>query len=329
MKPYLREYKSHIIEFGKIFLKAYNETNELSLKAKNIIICGMGGSSITGNYIDSLAHHFKSKMQVIVWKEYNLPPYISKEWFALVISYSGNTEETISMTNELLDKGIETQIMTAGGKLMDIANAANIPLHKLAIGYQPRYALPMILGKTIRLFTVALGFDSITNSQKEGIINFENIENEQNWANIINSCVSKKIIILSDNFLNPAALRFRCQLNENSKLIAQNYVLPEFNHNGIVGLESMNENEYVVFIILNDQYEHVRTRVQRMFVEKYLKEKQVEVININTKYTDLLVHILSVTKNLDFLSFLIAQNMGIDPIKVESISQLKTNLQEN
>ncbi|MCE7735777.1 MAG: bifunctional phosphoglucose/phosphomannose isomerase [Candidatus Heimdallarchaeota archaeon] len=328
MKQNLDEFKSQIEGFGKLFLEAYDETTQLSPKDKNIIICGMGGSGITANYVKSLANHFQSKKQIVVWKEYELPSYITDEWFALVISYSGNTEETIAMTSELIKKGVETQIMTSGGQLMEMAKTADILMHKINKGYQPRYALPMILGKTIKLFTQELGFDVITKIQREEILNFTILENQQIWINVMKSCKSKKIVILSDNLFSPVALRFRCQLNENSKLIAQNYILPEFNHNAIVGLETIHENDYVFFIISNEAYEHKRTRIQRNFVEDYLRGKNVEVININMNYTDLIIHILSITRNLDFISFLIAQDMGTDPIKVESISQLKSKLQE-
>lgn len=328
MKQNLDEYKSQIEGFGQLFLDAYDETNQLSLKNKNIIICGMGGSGITGNYIKSLAIHNQSKIQVVVWKEYKLPPYISNEWFALVISYSGNTEETISMTSELLRNGVQTQIMTSGGELEKIAKSSNIQLHKLPKGFQPRYALPMIFGKVLKLFTHTLGFETITQIQRDEILNFDILEDQEMLQSTVKSCKSKKVVVLSDNLLSPVALRFRCQLNENSKLIAQNYVLPEFNHNGIVGLETINKEDYIFFLISNEVYEHERTRIQNRFIEKYLKGKNVEVININMNHTNLLIHILSITRNLDFLSFLIAQEMGTDPIKVESITQLKSKLQE-
>lgn len=328
MKQNLDEYKSQIEGFGQFFLNAYDETKQLSLKNKNIIICGMGGSGITGNYIKSLAIHYQSKTQVVVWKEYKLPSYISDKWFALVISYSGNTEETISMISELLHKGVETQIMTSGGELEKIAKKADIQMHKLSKGFQSRYAFPMIFGKVLKLFSYTLGFEMITKIQRDEILKFGNFEIQENLLNTVKSCKSKKIIVLSDNLLSPVALRFRCQLNENSKLVAQNYILPEFNHNGIVGLETIIKEDYIFFLISNDVYEHERTRIQKKFVEKYLKEKNVEVINISMNHTNLLIHILSITRDLDFLSFLIAQEMGTDPIKVESITQLKSKLRE-
>lgn len=329
MRSEFREFEVQIDEFGKVFLQAYDDTNQISEMNKNIIICGMGGSSITGNYISTLANHFQSKTQVVVCKEYDLPSFVTKEWFALAISYSGNTEETISMTKQLLQRGIETQIMTSGGELMKIAKEEKIHLHKLVEGFQPRFAFPMILGKAMKLFTNVLRFNPISSSQREEIENFSNVENKQSLKNMVKSCSSKKIIILSDNSLSSVALRFRCQLNENSKLTAQNHILPEFNHNGIVGVELINKNAYLVFSIINEICEHERTKIQRKFTENYFQEKGVELIRMNTSYQDFSVHILAITRDLDMLSFLIAQSMGTNPVKVDSISQLKSKLQGN
>jgi glucose/mannose-6-phosphate isomerase len=187
----------------------------------------------------------------------------------------------------------------------------------------------MILGKSLKLFENLLGLNPISETCKQDILNFQNIENQEFWSKVIDSCSSKNVIVISDNLQGPIGLRFRCQLNENSKLTAQNYVLPEFNHNGIVGLESLNKNEYVVLVVYNEGFEHVRTKIHRQFVINYLEDNQIEVLKVSSDYLDFLTHLLSVTQNLDLVSFLIAKTTGVDPIAVDSISQLKSKLQEN
>ncbi|MDY6915956.1 MAG: SIS domain-containing protein, partial [Candidatus Cloacimonadota bacterium] len=61
-------------------------------KIERIVICGMGGSAISG---DIAAAAFNSIIPISVVKDYNIP-YVDEKTLVICISYSGNTEETLS-----------------------------------------------------------------------------------------------------------------------------------------------------------------------------------------------------------------------------------------
>ena len=60
---------------------------------KRIMVAGMGGSAVSG---DILKAYLRDKIDVTVNKDYSLPELAGKETLLFIVSYSGNTEETIS-----------------------------------------------------------------------------------------------------------------------------------------------------------------------------------------------------------------------------------------
>ena len=65
------------------------------LKIDNVVIAGMGASAISGDIMASL---FRDKLDVplVVNREYDLPKWVNKDTLVICISYSGNTDETLS-----------------------------------------------------------------------------------------------------------------------------------------------------------------------------------------------------------------------------------------
>jgi glucose/mannose-6-phosphate isomerase len=318
-----------LVNLEKIFWQSYSETQNFVTKSKNLIICGMGGSAIAGDYLAMLGSQVNTDSQIVVWRDYDLPAYISNNWIALVISYSGNTEETISMVKELLKKEIEIITMSSGGKLKTISDINNLNHISLPSGFQPRFALPIILGKAYRLFEEILDLEKLSGNIEAQIYKFKSIEDDSTITKISQQLINKKTIIISDQINSPLALRFRCQLNENAKLIVYNYVLPEFNHNGIVGFENKNLADFIVIVIRSPRFEHSRTKIHIDYVCEYLENRGINVHNIASDHDSLILHMLDITKRLDYLSYITAQKQGIDPISVISIDTLKLKLKEN
>ncbi|MHA2028153.1 MAG: SIS domain-containing protein [Candidatus Kariarchaeaceae archaeon] len=321
--------KSQLINLEKVFWQSYSETTNFQIPKKNLIVCGMGGSAIAGEYLSILSSHSKTTKQIIVWRDYTIPSFLNEDWIALIVSYSGNTEESISMLSKLLDENIETLIMSSGGMLQSLVGDYNLRYIQLKPGFQPRFAFPMILGKIYRLFEENLDLQKLSKKIEDQINKFGDIQVDQTIIDISHQLSRKNAIIISDQLNAPLSLRFRCQLNENTKLIAQNYVLPEFNHNGIVGFENVNPDEYVVVIISSLEFEHPRTKIHREYVKSYLGDKGIVVFELNSNWDNLLLHILDITKKVDYLSYITAEKLGVDPIPVKSINKLKLKLKEN
>ena len=66
---------------------------------KGLAILGMGGSGFSGDIIKALVFD-EIKIPVEVVKGYDLPAFIGKDWLVMAVSYSGNTEETVSAVKQ-------------------------------------------------------------------------------------------------------------------------------------------------------------------------------------------------------------------------------------
>ena len=80
-----------LIEMPDNFLEMKNFANSINIsKSKksisNILICGMGGSAISGNIIQDLLFD-KLKIPIIINRGYELPAFVNNETLIITISY--------------------------------------------------------------------------------------------------------------------------------------------------------------------------------------------------------------------------------------------------
>ena len=321
--------KKEIFGAGKAFIDAYNASNHITSSfPQNILICGMGGSGISANYIQSLNNN--SNVNVIINKDYTIPR-IPHDLLAIVISYSGNTEETIQMYNQLVSSGIMPIVITSGGKLSKLAISHSNELFRLPKNLQPRVAFPHILGTLYGITKDLLKLTLIDEKLGNRISRSSNFNNN-NGIILQLEGISKSLqkglpFILSSTEISPVGLRLRCQLNENSKLPAINFDLPEFSHNAIVALDGFFKENHN-FLLLPSTFQNHRSGIHFDFI-KNLKDLKHEVIELAVQAESILEEMLTLTWYTDFISVQIAELQKIDPIAVPSIVQLKGILNRN
>lgn len=325
-KENVREYKKLLKEFGKNFLYQFKKARQTPVSCSNhILVCGMGGSAISGNYLQTILSYY-TDCEVIVSKGYEPPNYIDNQWTIFAISYSGNTEETISQTRNLLNRNLKPVVISSGGNLRKIAEENNLTFFEVETGLQPRAALPQMFGLLLGAIfdSFSLPFEvEVLISEVEDQIGALNSQ-EPFLKTLASNLISKVIFVLSSDLLGSVGLRFRCQLNENSKLHAANFDLPEFSHNGIIGFDGIGVD--VFFILLRTDIEHPRTKLHLDFIEEKFKEN---LISFEAEGNSLLAQMLSLTVFLDYLSILIAEIQGIDPYAITSINHLKSVLRSS
>ena len=96
-------------------IKSADYKNLKNKSFKGIAILGMGGSGVSGDIIKNLVID-SCEIAVEVIKDYDLPAFIKKGWLVVVISYSGNTEETLHAAGEALERNCELMCISSGGK---------------------------------------------------------------------------------------------------------------------------------------------------------------------------------------------------------------------
>ena len=118
--------------------ESYNKNIRIKLKGRpsNIVICGMGGSSIAGQVLASYLD-----VPVFIGQNYGLPKHVDRNSLVLIVSYSGNTEESLSCYKAARRNGYNTIAISTGGKLLEHARNEKIPYIELPKGLQPRNAI--------------------------------------------------------------------------------------------------------------------------------------------------------------------------------------------
>jgi len=300
-------------------------------KISAILICGLGGSAISGDLLEYFLSD-EIKVPIIVNRNYDLPSFVNKSWLIVISSYSGNTEETISCFKQALTLKNEILTISSGGEVEEIANKNSIPHIKIKSGFQPRYALGLSFFTVLRIFQEL----NLIKKQDENVSAISNLwkRKGEEYSKPKNSAleIAKKLIgfipvIYSSEFLSSAGYRFKCQLNENSKVHAFQHTIPEMNHNEIIGWETQKEKQFnskIIYLFDNDYHPQIK---KRYFVFSELAaSKGVEIISLTSSEKNYRVRIMDLIYLCDWISFYLAVLRGFDPSEIDFIHEMKKRL---
>ncbi len=302
----------------------------ISLKGdfSNVIICGIGGSALPAELVQTL--QIATKVPLYIHKDYGLPRQATEESLIIAISYSGNTEETVFALTEALEKNMIAVAITTGGGLLALAKQHNRQSVIIPSGIQPRCATGYIFSALMQVLANANVIKdsgtSILETAKELEENLKALEQE----GIMLAKTLKKalpIVYASKNFEALARI-WKIKFNENSKIPAFYNFFPELNHNEMVGYTGLAtlglENAHV--IILKDTSDHPRN-IKRMKLTAGIIEKSGgKTTTIDFKEGSLLFKIFSSLMLGDFTSYYLALEYGIDPTPVATVEEFKGNM---
>ena len=306
---------------------AVNNYQSHGLKAtqfSNLVIGGLGGSGIGGRIVRSIfAREFPLPVECIA--DYSLPAYVNDKTLVILGSYSGNTEETLQMFEEVKARGSRMLILTSGGKLKKLAEENNLTTYHIEPGFQPRMALGFSLTYLVQVFAELIGKEvkqqllDVAADVKDTTV-FE--EDATQIFESIKSKVKSKLVVLSDGPMEPVGIRFAQQIQENAKHECFQHVVPEMNHNVI---ESYYGQLDSVFIFLNSQQnERVSSRFE--FLDGLLSVEYNKIINITLEEFSIRT-VYETIFRLDWLSLYIADHRRVDSLNVPNIASLKEFLE--
>lgn len=323
MKKLVEGFTSQLQEALSI---ANNAKLNLKSNIQNIVITGLGGSGIGGTILSELIQD-ECVVPILVNKDYFLPTFVNERTLVIISSYSGNTEETISAMKQAIDKNSQIICITSGGKIKELADEYNYDTIIIPGGNPPRscigYALVQLLKvmqfngfvKTDLLEQVSTSI-SLLNKEKESI----KVES----MSIAKLLVDKISVIYSLGTCEGVAVRFRQQINENSKMLCWHHTLPEMTHNELVGWSIKNENLAVITFRTSFDFERTIKRYE-ICKELFIKNSS-SVTDIVSKGDCKLEQYLYLIHIGDWISCYIADLREIDPIEVDVITNLKNEL---
>ena len=300
--------------------------NPIDRKISNVLICGLGGSGIGGTLVGKIAQ-ISIKVPISVCQDYHIPAFVNNDTLVIISSYSGNTEETLAAVKEAQKRGAEIAAVTSGGELKEICDSNGYNYILIPGGNPPRTCLGFSFTEQIFILVkYRLLNDSVLEDIKSAIIllrnNDESIKKEAN--EVAEALLGKLPIVYSVDQFEPVSIRFRQQLNENSKELCWHQKFPELNHNEMVGWAAGNVNLSVV--ILRNQDDYYRTQERIEFMKGVVEEKGASVTEIWSKGASFIEKAIYLIYLTDWASLFIADKKGIDPVEIRVIDALKGHL---
>lgn len=294
----------------------------------NVLICGLGGSGIGGTIISQLVSK-ECSVPITVCKDYHIPSFVNQDTLVICCSYSGNTEETLEMYQQAFDKGAEISIITSGGKFAELAEENNHNIIKIEGGHPPRAAFGLSFPQLFFVFNqYGLISDSFVAELQASI---ELIDENETAIREEAKAIAKKLhgtfpLIYTEAQKEGVAVRFRQQINENSKMLCCHHVIPEMNHNELVGWRTKDENLSVVFFRSADEYYRNSARIEK--VKEVTEEYTKNVTEIMAKGSSEIQQAMYLIHLGDWISYDLAVLKDIDSVEVDVITGLKNMLAE-
>ena len=300
--------------------------------ARQIVWGGMGGSAIGGDLLQAAAGD-ELGIPVIANRGYELPTFVGPETLVIAASYSGNTEETLSVVEQAQKAGAKLLCMTTGGELLRICRERDVPHIAIPGGLQPRCGVLYLF--TPVLTTLArLGYLSADKLRADGeetatmlASKAESYGREDGAAARLARTLDGKLPVLyASSHIGAAVMRWQTQINENANMLLHYNLLPEMNHNEIVGWQHPAEsirNMHVLF--LRDKDEHKRVGQRLDLTEKLLTDEGAAagVTTVSSEGVSRVARVFSLLILGDFTSYYLALLNGVDPSPVGRIERFK------
>lgn len=284
----------------------------------NVILCGMGGSAISG-IVAADCFMEASSVPIKVVKGFTIPPWAGPRTVAVVSSYSGNTRETLSMYEAAFRQGCSIIAITSGGTLGRWAERDGFPVGKVPAGIQPRQSLGYTIGYISSILRMC-GCGDIGGDVRRSLPGLREyravLESPDGPAGRIAEALKASVpVFVSSGPMQAVAFRWKTQFNENSKKVA--FCATEGELCGC--MRSRPEGSYSIVHVGDDP--GVRERV-RGFAE-----------SIGAGFVDVPAGGSCVFESMfrmillgDYASIGVAESLGLEPEPVIPIRDLKGKL---
>ncbi len=324
MKTLVEQFPSQLskaIEIGRS-AKLTAAKNEI----RNVLVTGLGGSGIGGTIVSELAFP-ECPVPMQVSKGYFIPAYVNANTLVVVSSYSGNTEETLACMKQAFEKGATVCAITSGGAVEAFAKENKLDYILIPGGMPPRSCLGYSLTQLVAILAhhQLISGDHLANIEKANALISKNQDAIAAQGKSIAQFLLGKIpVIYSTTLFEGVAVRFRQQLNENSKVLCWHHVIPEMNHNELVGWAGGTE-EYAV-IVFRDSSEYERNAIRIQLNKEIITRYTPHYLEIPTEGTSYLEKAIYLVHIGDWISVELAALRGVDPVEVNVINFLKGEL---
>ncbi len=322
-------------------------------RPRSVVVCGMGGSGIAGDVLAAVAGA-GAPVPILTHRGYGLPTWVGATDLVVAVSCSGSTEETLSATEEAVRRGCRLLVV----------GAVDSPVHALAQRGRGLF-VPVTQGRQPRASVFALSTPLVVAGHALGLLQAppEAVEATavqlellagrcRPDAEVVVNPAKRLALELTGTLpvlwgtspmAGVAAYRAACQLNENSKYPATWGVLPEANHNQVVGFDGPfaagprdifadpdddvpGRPSPLHLVLLRDTEEHPQTARRADVSTELAQERGVGVSSLLAEGASSFERLASLVGLLDWASTYLALHEGTDPTPVDAITALKQRI---
>jgi glucose/mannose-6-phosphate isomerase len=308
-------------------------------QVRQVVISGMGGSSISGELAARLIDD-TSRVPVFVNRNYGLPAFASgSDTLMIALSHSGNTEETLSATRSAIERGTRLLAITTGGSLAPFATEAGGTAWIYEYDAPPRAALGWLYGQVLAALSRLNIAPDLSKDVEEAVGLLRRTQPRYTPENPTTQNIAKRTagqlverfpVIWGAGLLAPVARRWKTQMNENAKSAAFFELLPELNHNAVVGLDFPSDLMHKLGIIQlrSAKYDHIRVAIRHQVTHDLFMQEGVLTEQVSARGDSRLAHQMSLIQLGDWVSYYLAMANEADPTPIGPIDTLKAKLAE-
>ncbi len=303
---------------------------------ENILYLGIGASGLAGQLLkDVLFSDLTMPMDVV--GSYFSPAFCNEKTLVIASSYSGDTEETLAATEQAAATGAKVICVASGGQLEKLAKEKNLPLVKLPENFLSRQALGYLFFTVYHLLGRGGFFNNYNEDLSELIKFVKEIGHRNDYPNYNGHVLSRELAYNLENkipviystapFLRSVSQSWKNEIEQKAKALAFAGVIPEMNHNEIVGWEWQSKviNDFVVIFLENEDV-HPRILKRIELTKKIIKGRGVEVVDIYADGKTVLEKVFSLVLLGDWTSYYLALLYKKDPIEIEHVDFLKKEM---
>ena len=316
-------------------LTGFHAGRELALpnghRSPLVFAVGMGGSAIAADLVRCVTDA-ETGLALTVVRSSDPPRSLDRSARAILVSYSGETWETLRAYAAAGRAGAERVAVTSGGTLADRAEADGVPVLRLPPGIPPRAAVGQLLGGLLGLLDPAF-----PESNEGRLARIEERLRAEigrycaptGPANAIAEAIGPRLpSVYAETSFAPLARRWKGQFEENAKRLATFDEVPEAFHNAIVAWDAARAADARQRIALLLEWAESEPVVRRGFrdFERLLAARKVRTVRVPLTAEDRLEALIRGVALGDQVSLALAERGRVDPCAVPSIDRFRSAL---
>jgi glucose/mannose-6-phosphate isomerase len=324
--------------------QAWNEVKEIKVptsykEVENVVLCGMGGSSLGGRIVHSFASS-RLRVPLEIITDYKIPNYVGHKTLLVACSYSGGTEETITCLKEGIKMKAKVFSITTNGELTKLSEARNVPHYTFLPKYNPSGQPRLALGyATFSLLSLLNSLGLITYSDdevketlsalKSKIEEFDTDKKEaENLAKrMAQKFYQRAMVLVASEHLIGSSHTFKNQLNENAKNFSVLFDLPELNHHLMEGLKFPSKaKDILTFLFIESELYSERVKKRYPLTIDVVEKNGYQALTYKTNTESKMAQAAEIFAFSSFMSFYLSYLNQVDSSKIPWVDYFKEKL---